>query len=326
MKKVMIFGMLLVILMGLIPASGEVVAVVSIDAVKELRFSDPGAEALLFTLTNNTVQTQTITIEVFDQAARQTVQTMSFDLLPGDAPYPVKAYVYKPLTYNGEVNTYHYTIKASGGLDKRLYYAQKLHLTKDSAGNEVRVYDQIQNVYYPRNTVSSFGPHFRDVTPKLTDKWYMFTPIDLTRQGRQTFVLAASNMYEVGEVYVDVSGDQVIVSYMMYHMGQKNFTTEVLSEFLNFYRAYPDVTVVEPEDMKTPSTFAFNRPFSIHNDLGGDTNVLMFVRNRINYYRFPAPKSEYIRFWENKDEYKALRDNMLLMMDPITPVNEAPSK
>ena len=66
--------------------------------------------------------------------------------------------------------------------------------------------------------------------------------------------------------------------------------------------------------------YAFNQPISILNHFGGDTNVLMFVRNRITYYRFPSPKTEYIRFWENKPEYKTMREHMLTFMDPIMTV------
>ena len=93
-------------------------------------------------------------------------------------------------------------------------------------------------------------------------------------------------------------------------------------EYLNFFNSYNDITAVEPEDIGMATRFAFNRPFSIMNDLGGDTNVLMFVRNRMSYYPFPSPKSELIRFWENKAEYKALREGMLYMMDPIMEPNK----
>lgn len=287
-----------------------------IEPAKEFRFRNPKDEQPVFTVKNLTNKDIKVTVEVYDQAARKNVQTMNFTVLPGDAPTPVMAYVYKALKFDGEVNTYRYTIKAPG-VTQRHYYAQKLRITKDKHGKNVYTYSQYLNVHFSRNTVSSFGPHFRDVTPGLTDKWYMFTPIDLSIQGRQTFVLAASNMYEVGEVFVDVFGDQVTVSYRMFHSGEDGFTTEVLSEFITFYNSYADVGIVEPEEMPGPSAFAFNQPFSIQQMLGGDTNVLMFIRNRITYFRFPAPKAEYVRFWENKEPYASMRERMLQMMDPI---------
>jgi hypothetical protein len=121
-------------------------------------------------------------------------------------------------------------------------------------------------------------------------------------------------------VYVDVNQDTVIVSYILFDEGMSGFTTERISEFITFYNSYADVGIVEPEDMPEPSIYAFNQPISILNHFGGDTNVLMFIRNRITYFRFPTPRTEYTRFWENKDEYKSRRENMLLFMDPIMTV------
>jgi hypothetical protein len=314
MKRLLTLMLLLVLAFSLLP-EGASAATLSVEPVKEFTFKNPDAEALVFTITNTSKWDLDVTVEVYDQVARQNVQTITFPLLKGDAPYPVNAYVYKKMTKDSEVNTYRYTIK-SAGTTTHLYYAQRLRISGPS-DKLIHTYTQFTNTNYPNNTVSSFGPHFREVTPELTDKWYMFTPIDLSLQGRQTFILAASNIYKVGEVYVDVNQDMVNVSYHLFHEEEQGFTTERLSEFLTFYNSYADVGIVEPEEMPLPSNFAFNQPFSIQGMLAGDTNVLMFIRNRISYYRFPAPKSEYIRFWENLDEYKAQREGMLLMMDPI---------
>ena len=322
MKRLLSLMIALAAVFTLLPNAALAADTLKVEPVKEFRFADPGAQAAVFTIENTNDYDVNVTVEVYDQDTRQNVQTMTFPLLKGDAPRPVMAYVYKNLAKNGEVNGYRYTIKTDGGLSKRLYYAQKLTITKDAANNEIHTYDQITNTHYPRNTVSSFGPHFRDVTPELTDKWYMFTPIDLSIQGRQTFVLAASNIYEIGNVHVDVNGDTFSVSYEMFRDGQRGYTTELLSEFITFYNSYADVGIVEPEEMPQPSIFAFNQPFSILNHLSSDTNVLMFIRNRISYYRFPTPKSEYSRFWENKPDYMAQREQMLMMMDPIMTVVE----
>ncbi|NLO13233.1 MAG: hypothetical protein GX124_03810 [Clostridiales bacterium] len=323
MKKILALALTALLAVGLFPTPAMAQDTLNIVPVKEFRFPSEGGVMDVFTLQNTGSNDVIATVEVFDQAARHNVQTMDINLPSGGEPVAVQAYVYKPLTHHGEVNTYSYTIKTAGGFTRRLYYAQKLTITTDSNGNQIHVYDQITNSYYPRNTVSAFGPHFRDVTPQLTDLWYMFTPIDLSIQGRQTFVLVASNMYEVGEAYVDVNMDTVTVTYRMFHEEKQHFTTERLSEFITFYNSYNDVSIVEPEDMPSPSNFAFGQPISILNHLDGDTHVLMFIRNRITYYRFPAPKDEYIRFWENKPEYKTRREAMLQMMDPLMTVAPA---
>ena len=320
MKRFLSLTLTLMIALALLPNVALAAETIKIEVVnKEFRFSGVHASEHLFTIENISDADVDVVITVYDQADKKVVETMNYTIMKGDGPQMVLASVYKPLTHNGEVNTYSYKIAPNTGNVKYLYYAQKLTIVKEN-GVETHYYDQYTNTIYPRNTVSSFGPHFRDVTPALTDKWYMFTPIDLSIQGRQTFILAASNIYEVGEVYVDVNQDTVVVSYRMFHDGKQGFSTETLSEFITFYNSYADVDIVEPEEMKEPSMYAFNQPISILNHFGGDTNVLMFIRNRITYKRFPTPKTEYVRFWENTPENKAHRERMLEFMDPIMTV------
>jgi hypothetical protein len=310
-------------IMTLLPHLAFAKDTLDVTPVKEFRFSSPTSLEDVFTVQNTSGRDVIVTVVVQDQATQQTVQTMNFPLLMGSAPVAVQAYVYRPLSHHEEINTYRYTITTDGGYSRRLYYGQKLTITTDANGNPIHIYDQMDNSYYPRNTVSSMGPHFREVTPNLTKLWYMFTPIDLSIQGRQSFPLVASNIFEVGQVHVDVNMDTVVVTYEMCFEDKPNYTTERLSDFLTFYNAYTDISIVEPEEMPGPSHYAFGQPFSILNHLGGDTNVIMFVRNRITYYEFPAPKSAYIRYWRNKPEYKSRIEGMLQMMDPIMTVDEA---
>lgn len=321
MKRLIALSLSALLALTLLPHVAFAKDTLDVVPVKEFRFSSDISQEDVFTIQNTSARDVLVTVVVQDEATRQTVQTMQFALLMGEAPIAVQAFVYRPLSHNGEINTYRYTITTDGGYSKHLYYGQKLTITHDGSGNPIYVYDQMDNSYYPRNTVSAFGPHFRDVTPNLTKLWYMFTPIDLSIQGRQSFPLVASNIFEVGQVHVDVNMDTVIVTYEMYFEGRPNYTTQRLSEFLNFYNAYTDITIVEPEDMPGPSHYAFGQPFSILNHLGGDTNVIMFVRNRITYYEFPTPKDAYVRYWRNLPEYKTRREGMLQMMDPILPVD-----
>lgn len=166
--------------------------------------------------------------------------------------------------------------------------------------------------YYPNNTACSFGPQFRVVSPEKTDKWYMFTPVDLTIQGRQEFEYVASNMYIIGKVYVDVAGDSVTVTYHNYYADQGG-NTETISEFFTFFPDYASVGEVEPEKMGVPG-FTFGQALSIENDLAGDTNVLLFVRNRVNYLDYVTKTKKLTRFWPNIPERKALREDMLALM------------
>lgn len=316
MKRAFSLALAVVLVLALLPEAALAASTVKITTAKEFRFKTVKSEETALSVKNVSTKALDVTVTVRDEYTRKNVQTIKFTVQKGKT-VPVKAYVYKALSKEGEVNVYRYTVKVLGNETKTYYFAQKLTIIKGPDGKMMKSYKQIPSPFYPNNTVSSFGPHFRDLTPNLTDKWYMFTPINLAIQGRQTFPLVASNIYEVGEVYVDVSGDYVTVSYRLFHEDKKHFNTDVRSEYLNFFNSYNDITAVEPEDIGMATRFAFNRPFSIQNDLGGDTNVLMFVRNRMSYYPFPSPKSELIRFWENKAEYKALREGMLYMMDPI---------
>ena len=77
---------------------------------------------------------------------------------------------------------------------------------------------------------------------------------------------------------------------------------------------FDQVMSTKPEDNPPGSHSA---GLSIANELGGDTNVLMFVRNRVSYYRFPVPKGELLRNYPKNEANNALRQQMINMMDPV---------
>lgn len=168
-------------------------------------------------------------------------------------------------------------------------------------------------VWYVDNTACCFGPAFRDVRPALTDKWYTFTPIDLTIQGTQEFEYVASNVYVIGRVYVNVRGDEVTVTYHNFYEDAGG-NTETLSEFLHFFHDLASVREVEPENMGAPQ-FRFGQKISIENDLEGDTSVLLFIRNRVTYRDYVTNSKKLTRFWPNLPERKALREQMIEFMN-----------
>ena len=167
--------------------------------------------------------------------------------------------------------------------------------------------------WYPNNTACSFGPAFRDVKPSLTDKWYLFTAVDLSIQGRQEFEYIASNMYVIGKVYVDVYGDQVTVTYHNFYEEQGG-NIETQSEFFTFFHDLKSVKNVEPETMDDPG-YQFGWPISIENDLDGDTRVLLFIRNRVTYRDYVTNSHKLTRFWPNLQERKQLREQMIFWMN-----------
>ena len=79
----------------------------------------------------------------------------------------------------------------------------------DDEGNPIPV----RRHKWQLNNIRSVGPRFRDITPELTDKWFRFTPVDLSQDGLQMFDMISGDHYLVGTVAVLVEGDKVKVSY-----------------------------------------------------------------------------------------------------------------
>ena len=158
--------------------------------------------------------------------------------------------------------------------------------------------------YYSYNTVCSFGPQFRELSPELTSKWYMFTPLDLSKDGKQTFDLIGGSVYRIGKVDVLVEGDSVTVTYK-----DRNRHVWDYGQFLTFFADYDAVTTVNPDEIERK--FEFGRTYSIENDFGGDTEQLMFICNIVT---FTDSNPGLDRFWINLPENKDLRSQMLEMI------------
>lgn len=184
----------------------------------------------------------------------------------------------------------------------------------DDEGN-VKIIPPI--VWYSSNTVCVAGLEFREVKPSLTSKWYNFAPIDLSVDGKQVFELVASNMYVVGTVTVDKQGDTVTVNWALNKQGtvDANFVSE--SEFFTFFHDIDSVTGVEPA--QAGSSFSFGKPISISEDLDGDTNLLLYVRNTATYCNNLSYKYQNLiyqpRYDRNNEQHRGLRADMLALMD-----------
>lgn len=168
--------------------------------------------------------------------------------------------------------------------------------------------------WYPDNTVCVAGLEFREVKPGLTDKWYNFAPIDLSKDGMQSFDLVAGNLNVIGKVNVLVEGDQVTVEWKHVHDSccDANFMSK--REFFTFFSDLNAVNAVEPDQLEG---FEYGTPISIANDLGGDTNVLLYVNNMATYcsnYCNLKPQS-YTRYWRDLDWRIAARGAMTQLME-----------
>ncbi|MBE5781845.1 MAG: hypothetical protein E7329_00855 [Clostridiales bacterium] len=129
--------------------------------------------------------------------------------------------------------------------------------------------------YYYDNTACSFGPRFRDQENAVTDKWFMYTPVDLSKDGTQTFDLIASNVYKIGTVSVTVAEGKVTVDYRLVSKEIK-----VSSEFMTIIPALEDVTTVDQEAF---TAYAFGEAIDIQAVAGDDATALIYICNVVDY-------------------------------------------
>ncbi|MGI6687825.1 MAG: hypothetical protein ACOX6Y_05655 [Christensenellales bacterium] len=185
----------------------------------------------------------------------------------------------------------------------------------DEDGTEIKKEEPViifsAPTWYPSNTASTAGFSFRKLRPELTDKWYNFTPVDLSKDGVQTIPLVAGNVYIVGKVEVAVNGDAVTVSYSM--PGSKHDTARTESEFFTFFANLDAVTTVNPEEIG--EGFKFGEPVSIEKDLGGDTKVLLFVRNVLSFRDYYTADKKLARYWPNSKNYNSYYQYLESIMD-----------
>ncbi|MGI6214639.1 MAG: hypothetical protein ACOYIT_01950 [Christensenellales bacterium] len=166
-------------------------------------------------------------------------------------------------------------------------------------------------VWHPSNTTSTHGFAFREERPELTDKWYRFTPLDLSQDGTTTIPLIGGGKYIIGSVTVEVSGDEVVVNYS--YKGTPYDTARSESEYLNLLPNLADLETVEPE--KLGEGFAFGEPISIENDLDGDTNVLLFVRNTLSFRDVWREDKQLAKYWPNSKNYAEYYEYLRGIMD-----------
>ena len=156
-----------------------------------------------------------------------------------------------------------------------------------------------------RNTACSEGLRFRDINPELTDKWYMFTPLDLSLPGTQTFRLIASNSRIIGLVTVEVSAESVMVNYDVTASG-----AQVHSEFMTLLPDLDSAVPPEPENNSIVS-YPFGEPISIAGQLGGSQTGLLFIRNVLTYR--PDSRGSSL-FTDRSPEHRALVSRLTALL------------
>ena len=131
---------------------------------------------------------------------------------------------------------------------------------------------------YNNNTVSLGGISMRDAFPGLTSKWYGVVPVDLSKDGTQSFPLVASGLYIIGKVNVTVAGDEVTTE-LEYAASEESVKPQ--GECLAWFTSADQIT---GEFLDNPtSDMAFGKAISKSRDLDGKDVALLFVCNKISF-------------------------------------------
>lgn len=163
-------------------------------------------------------------------------------------------------------------------------------------------------IWYPNNTIALAGLSLQEASTRLPDKWYNVVPIDLTRQGRQTYFLTISNARFIGECYVDVWGDEVTVSCEILDKSG----IDLKSEYGRWFTSLSQVTTSSIESDR--DGFVFGQPVSISRDLGGVDTALLFIRSKATYRQPFRDGTELPRYWRNTPDWKTFRRNLQELM------------
>lgn len=166
-------------------------------------------------------------------------------------------------------------------------------------------------IHYPNNTICVAGLTLQEADSSLPDKWYNVLPIDLTQEGRQYYQLMISNMFLIGEVYVDVWGDEVTVSVSLLESG----AVRPLSWYGRWFTSLSEITTASIES--EADGFIFGEPLSISKDLDGADTALLFIRSKATYYQPFRDGTALTRYWRNKDEWKEFRQDLQELMPRV---------
>ena len=128
----------------------------------------------------------------------------------------------------------------------------------------------------------SQGPRFQENRPGLTDKWYMYTPLDLSVEGTRTIPLIATNHYIIGSVAVTTAGGSVQVDY---HLNSSK--VHIRKEFMTFFPDLASIKTVDPKALEAQN-FPFSTAIDIQGNLAGDTSVLLYIALSVDYNYFAS--------------------------------------
>ncbi len=169
----------------------------------------------------------------------------------------------------------------------------------------------IPKIAFPNNTLCAFGPHLRDsdvssiIRPFTTDVWYMFTPFDASKDGRQTFDLIAANKYIVGTLTLTIKDGQITVDYTL-----NSNTITVTLEFFTILPQLTDITVYEPEQL-LDLNMRVRTPIDLQETFGDDRNLVLYFCSRVDY----TYSNKFVELNYDSPANQLIRRQMMDMMD-----------
>ena len=161
----------------------------------------------------------------------------------------------------------------------------------------------IPKISLNNNTLCAFGPRLRD--SRIYSAWYMFTPFDASKEGKQTFELVASNMYIVGTVTLEIRNDTLTVDYKV-----NGNTLNVTLEFFTVLGSMDDISRYEPEDLLAMN-MRVRQPINLTEKFGDDRNLVLYFCSRCDY----TVNSRFTSLNYNSNAHQRLVSEMLAMMD-----------
>lgn len=151
--------------------------------------------------------------------------------------------------------------------------------------------------------VTSFGLYFEELRPKLTDSWYMFTPLDLSVEGVMSYPLIAGNAHIVGSVSVAVQGGQVTITCQ---------AAPGVSTDREFFTLFPSLDSIQSLNVQLLAAQArpFGQPINIQQAFGDDRKIVLYLNNTVSFNASQAGVTAFV-----PDQHRFFMQNLLPLLD-----------
>ena len=132
-----------------------------------------------------------------------------------------------------------------------------------------------------KDTLCAFGLRLKDVGSYLDPSystWYMFTPFDASVEGMQTYELVVNDAYIVGTGTLTILNGEISFSYTLNTPG-----VQIEEEFFTIVNKMTNLHEYEPEELISKYALKTNTPYSISQQFGGDTNLVLYMCCRVRF-------------------------------------------